>query len=127
MKKCKKCGISKPLVDFQKAARYKGGLFSWCRSCSAEYTKSWRASHPGAQQGYHRLHRYGMSQIEYDALLDAQGGKCRLCASESRLNVDHSHTTGRIRGLLCVRCNTALGAFGDDPERLRAAARYVDQ
>lgn len=65
-------------------------------------------------------------------MLAAQGGKCGIClASESgrpgwSMAVDHDHATGRIRGVLCYQCNTALGRLDDSPERLLAAAQYLE-
>lgn len=78
---------------------------------------------------------YGISLDQYRALYEAQGGKCRLCGVEKsaikggrahRLCVDHCHKTGHIRGLLCKSCNTALGAFQDDPIRLQKAIDYLN-
>ncbi len=68
-------------------------------------------------------------------MLAAQGGVCAICHQPERvewrgkiraLNVDHDHSTGRVRGLLCNVCNHVLGAFGDDPERFRTAISYLD-
>lgn len=53
--------------------------------------------------------------------------QCELCGAREYLHVDHDHITGRIRGTLCVRCNTGLGKFGDNPARLRAAAAYLER
>lgn len=87
------------------------------------------------------LKRYGLTQETYDAMLAAQNGGCAICGSSDpksrhgRFHIDHDHgccpnrdqrTCGDcVRGLLCERCNTGLGHFGDDPDRLDAAARYV--
>lgn len=55
-----------------------------------------------------------------------QGGKCAICGSPSdNLFIDHCHRTGRVRALLCLRCNSGLGFFDDDPDRLEAASRYI--
>src|SRR3989304_573545 len=65
--------------------------------------------------------KYGLSVDGYNAILKAQGGACAICKKppkKRRLNVDHNHKTGRIRGLLCFRCNYGLGWFQDDGERL---------
>lgn len=63
-------------------------------------------------------------------MLQDQDGMCRICGRAwtrgRALHVDHDHATGRIRGLLWFTCNNALGDFADDPDRLRAAARYVE-
>lgn len=64
----------------------------------------------------------------YSALLHAQGGVCAICKQPpegKRLARDHNHTTGQFRGLLCTRCNVALGLLGDDPSRAEGAARYL--
>ena len=67
----------------------------------------------------------------YDMLLRAQGGGCAICATTPktrRLHIDTDHRDGfRVRGLLCHRCNQGLQFFSDSPERLRAAADYLEQ
>lgn len=80
----------------------------------------------------HRLwSNYGITQEEYDALLAAQNGVCAICCAieESErwsvFHVDHSHRTGRVRGLLCSSCNRGLGYFHDDPAYLEGAAAYL--
>jgi len=73
--------------------------------------------------------KYGITLEQYDELLAEQGGGCGICGRLPRddisLHVDHDHLTGAIRGLLCFRCNNALGDFEDDYERLSAAVRYL--
>jgi Recombination endonuclease VII len=66
---------------------------------------------------------------EHRRLLDAQNGVCAVCKLPSRrtLCVDHCHATRQVRGLLCDKCNTALGLLGDDSDRMRAAGAYVDR
>ena len=72
---------------------------------------------------------YGITTDEYDAMLVAQSGLCAICrrSSDLTLHVDHCHKTGRVRQLLCQRCNPALGLFDDDPELLIAAALYLER
>ena len=74
--------------------------------------------------------KYGITLEEYDALLAKQGGVCAICGRAPRddisLHVDHDHATGKVRGLLCFRCNNAVGDLEDDPNILRRAAVYVD-
>lgn len=77
----------------------------------------------------HRFRLYGITQPEYDAMLTAQGGRCAICHEEPngrQLGVDHDHATGRVRGLLCSRCNMGLGAYRDDVALLRQAITYLE-
>lgn len=71
--------------------------------------------------------RYGLSAEEYKALLVKQNGCCAICNMSRKLHVDHDHQTDAVRGLLCFRCNAAIGNFDDSPERLEAAATYIRQ
>lgn len=79
------------------------------------------------------LKRFNLTPATYQARLDAQGGVCRICGQKPscgngrRLNVDHCHKTGALRGLLCLYCNSGIGYFKDDPEILRAAIRYLEE
>lgn len=71
--------------------------------------------------------RYGITVEQYDQLFEYQGGRCAICnkTSTKKLNVDHDHNTGEIRGLLCGNCNKALGLFDDAIEALQAAIDYL--
>ena len=77
--------------------------------------------------------RYGITLDEFNNMKDAQGGKCAICGSNSgkankkndRLTVDHDHSTGEIRGILCHKCNFGLGQFDDDTEKLSMAITYL--
>lgn len=81
---------------------------------------------------YDRKRRYG--NFDFRSLEKLQNGKCAICGNypagsrekERVLHVDHNHITGRVRGLLCNRCNLGLAHFGDDALRLRRAANYLD-
>ena len=72
--------------------------------------------------------KYGLKEGEYEAMLLAQGGKCAICGNRPvtiRLAVDHDHVTGRVRGLLCRRCNRALGLWEGDVLKMEALIAYV--
>ncbi len=77
----------------------------------------------------HLQRKFGMTIEQYDAMLEAQGGGCFICGRPPRedisLHVDHDHSTGKVRGILCFCCNNALADFQDDPSLLRKAASYV--
>lgn len=70
-----------------------------------------------------------MSIEEYEQKLKDQNGKCAICKQESehRLNIDHSHETGKIRDLLCRNCNYALGHAKDDINILKEMINYLDK
>jgi hypothetical protein len=98
---------------------------------NAERRDKWRSDADlRARHGAARLGRnYGLSREEHRRLLEGQNGVCAVCKLPSRraLCVDHCHATRQVRGLLCDKCNTALGLLGDDSDRMRAAGAYVDR
>ncbi len=79
-------------------------------------------------RGYN-LAQYGLTKDEYEERLNRQGGVCAICKEKSKGNlaVDHDHKTGKIRGLLCKLCNSALGFLRDDYELVQAAEAYMSQ
>jgi len=126
IKRCSKCNVEKPLDRFAPDPRAKLGRHPVCNPCKAaiirerrsrdpEYcarealrTKEWRKKN-------YRKNRYGISNEEFHALLAAQGEKCAICGTNEPKAfgwaIDHDHESGRVRGLLCVACNTALGGY----------------
>ena len=70
---------------------------------------------------------YGLDEEQFNTMVNKQYGLCAIClyAEEKALCVDHSHSTGKIRGLLCQKCNKGLGLFKDNPENLDRAAIYL--
>jgi hypothetical protein len=87
------------------------------------------------ERGYRRAvslkSLYGLTQDDYDQLLELQYGRCAICRTDKpgggagRWHIDHDHETGHVRGLLCNGCNVGIGFLQEDPEILMAAARYV--
>lgn len=73
--------------------------------------------------------RYGIGIEEFEEMMNAQGGACAICkkdpSTDRALDVDHDHSSGFVRGLLCNDCNRAIGLFGDDPSVLVRAAHYL--
>lgn len=96
-----------------------------------------RVNNREKQRVYMRRHilkkRYGMTIEDYERMLEEQGGCCAICGTDDpgvdtwSFCVDHDHITGKVRALLCRRCNTGLGQFRDDIQVLRAALRYLEE
>jgi transcription initiation factor IIE alpha subunit len=92
--------------------------------------KRWRSRNPEAYRALRNKHRakvYGLTHGEVEAMLASQGGRCSICECRIDLSaaIDHDHDTGQVRGLLCPKCNTALGLLDDNPERMERAASYI--
>ena len=113
-----------------------------------ERTRRWREENPNlyreAQERFrasggkaiadrrsHLKRKHGITLQDYERMLADQTGTCAICGraprSDISLHVDHDHETGRIRGLLCFKCNNALGDFEDHPEWLDRAASYLSR
>lgn len=79
--------------------------------------------------------QYGLTVEQYQAMIEAQNGVCAICRevprhrsrTEGRFLVDHCHTTGKVRGLLCHNCNVSIGLLKEDPVRIRALLAYVER
>lgn len=112
-----------------------GQVHDYCRPCARTAAKESR-DRLGRDHGTRlwRQREYGMSDDAFRAMVEAQGGLCAICREPETamrggvvrpLCIDHDHETGGVRGLLCSRCNTAVGLMLDDPARLRAAVAYL--
>lgn len=116
------------------AAGKKAHQDKW-RAQNPEYMKAYRLEWERRNPTYQRervLQKYGLTLEAYAAMLASQGGTCAICASpEPRgstgktFAVDHDHATGEVRGLLCSKCNTAIGLLRDDPALVSSALQYL--
>lgn len=75
--------------------------------------------------GIVKARRYGMTLKAYNDMVETHQGRCSICSMEANLHIDHDHYTKKVRGLLCLQCNTGLGNFRDDVELLRKAIEYL--
>ncbi len=146
-KTCSKCGEEKPCEEFSFDRRASDGRHGWCHPCARTKMKirydqdseSARASSRRYKQNnpeatkdafrdYDIKRRFGISSGIYDALL-RRVERCAICKTEEIPTrgwaLDHCHETGKLREFLCPQCNTGLGLFKDDPERLIEAAAYL--
>ena len=145
--RCIECGALKPADAFHRERSRPSGRNRRCKDCRnarnrahvardpqrrRETSDRWRAANPdryvAAQRAY-KLRLYGLTTAQYDDLMERQGGRCAICRRAETggwdLAVDHDHSTGRVRGLLCRRCNVGIGLMRDDPAVLAAAAAYL--
>jgi hypothetical protein len=80
-------------------------------------------------KGYFQYKKYSMRSADYERMLNHQNGGCAICGTKpedgKRLDIDHDHSSGEVRGLLCGLCNRACGLFKEDPKVIRQAANYV--
>lgn len=127
-KRCPTCSRWLAHQLFHRDQSAKSGLAGQCKKCASQYKRSV----PQAQNREGKLRRnYGFSQERYDQLLKNQGGVCAICKTSvpggryKGFHVDHDHRTGKIRGILCPKCNGGLGFFTDSPIKLEMAAEYL--
>jgi hypothetical protein len=101
----------------------------WASSEGRAYKQAWRAQPKNRVQvaAYHRNRKYGVTDARFRAMVADQEGKCCGCLrATEQLVVDHDHTTGLVRGLLCSPCNKALGMADENSATLRRLADYKD-
>jgi Recombination endonuclease VII len=125
---CPRCEEVRPLSAFGSNKANKSGLAAYCRPCHNRVMADNKAKNHGSIRSYFLKRRYGLTEEDVAAMLQGQAGRCLVCLHLQPLpHVDHDHATGEIRGLLCFRCNGALGQFRDDPTVMRRAADYLEE
>lgn len=153
-KTCKICGIEKPTSEFNLQKDTKDGLRSWCKVCFSKYCKRWRVKNPEQVKDNNKRwqvifknerktdrskyrdvelkRRYGINQEYFDRLLTIQDNKCAICDNifTKIARIDHCHSTGKVRGLLCDRCNVHLGYYErikNEPMFSEVMQKYLDR
>lgn len=127
---CKKCGIVKSYKEYYKHTKTLDKLYRYCKKCHNKMTKK---SYNKDNQYRMRLKReYNVSLEEYNILLKTHNNSCAICQKNQnelnqRLRLDHCHSTGKVRGLLCDSCNVGLGRFRDNPVFLKSAILYLEK
>lgn len=141
LKLCSKCNREYPATEeyFYEHSGMKDGLYSSCKSCYKKYNKKWQKEN---KERYYKISKewrknnpekiknnalkfyYGITLEDYNQLLKEQNYVCKICGEIDKngndLSVDHNHKTGKIRGLLCMKCNISLGiieVYKKDPNR----------
>jgi hypothetical protein len=153
-KTCTKCKKEFTLSSFRKTPhtkKYKYGVNSVCLVCEcaigrAHYHKPevrkkqlargrLRIRNWDKERNASYLNRFGITAKDYDKMVVERNNLCDICGlpesrmgsdgRKTRLSIDHCHLTGNIRGLLCSRCNMAIGLFDDDADKLKKALKYI--
>lgn len=143
-KKCTKCDQIQPISEFYEDKRRPGKHQSRCRRCYAEYGRQRAQQIDGAawQRQYRQVaplrvferklkREFGISLSQYESLLQQKEGKCWCCGRQEpggmsgKWHVDHDHSTGVVRGILCHFCNTGIGLLGDTVDGVQNAIHYL--
>lgn len=125
---CRRCGVVKPLEQFHKQPRGPMGRHSWCAQCCNAYYKKRKPRATAEQRSRWNLsRRYGLTPVQLQAWIDQQGGACAICLLPlDKPKVDHDHGTGRVRGILCHRCNLLLAGI-ENAAFLEKATAYLSR
>lgn len=114
---CRVCGKTKPLEDYY-FRKENNSYRTECKQCAIAKA---------------RLRNTGWSPEEYERQWCIQEGKCAICGCTlnssryTKASADHDHKTGKLRGILCCNCNTAIGLMKENPYRLECAIRYLEE
>ena len=114
-KACSKCKVQLPYSNFHqyKSGKREGKYWSECKECRYARLKEWRVKNPEAyKDNYYRgrlKYSYNLTPETLEQMKVDQNFQCKICDRVKRLAVDHCHTTGKVRGLLCFHCNSLLG------------------
>jgi len=113
---CPSCRQAVPHNEYTRNASTASGFGSRCKACDSVANS----------EGYF-YRKYKLTKTEILQFRATQGDRCAICGEAEPQHLDHDHDNGRVRALLCQRCNNGLGLFRDDPAVLRAAAEYVEE
>lgn len=116
------CGKCKKVLPEEHFVKYKDGRsHSYCKPCKSEHFKNY-------QKTIGRFKRHGITKDIYDTMYKEQAGKCYVCdKQEQKLHIDHNHTTGKVRRLLCKECNMGLGLLKENKKTLQNMIIYLEK
>lgn len=144
LRTCKHCGRRSFMENFKKSKTTLSGVVNVCKWCANDKQKAYRirsgyenpkldASGRQRKADLNLERKYGITADDYNKMSEMQNHVCKICGKKephpkrTRLSVDHCHKTKAVRGLLCSRCNYALGHFNDDVAMLKSAIDYLEQ
>lgn len=116
-RKCSNCKEYKTLENYFELKA--GGFHSACLVCSKKLSKDYH-------KNTYRFNKYNIDKSYYDNLVEKQENKCKICLNVTiKFHIDHCHKNGHVRGLLCSKCNKALGLVNDNINILENAIKYL--
>ena len=138
---CTKCKAEKKRSEFylKEKCNKRTGLqqrISWCKECMKESSTAYHVDNKEKQEVWRLKRTYGITRDDYARMLKEQGGTCRICNKSGQffrngkplpLCIDHNHTTGKVRGLLCLNCNSGMGKLGDSIDILKKVIKYLEE
>jgi hypothetical protein len=132
LKRCSRCKDEFPATPeyFPRNKNNKDGLGIYHKACHNAIGNAFLAS-KGGTKDYHLRQRYGVTEVQFRAMVADQGGLCAICGvilildDKRTAHQDHNHETNKPRGVLCSSCNQGLGNFKDDIDRLESAIKYL--
>jgi len=148
VKQCNKCKEVKVLAEFTLKKHIKSGFGARCKACTNKMCNTWNGNNRDrvntlqrkrykddngeGQKNSDLIMRYGITLEQYNQMFKDQEGKCGICLRErsqfsKRFDVDHSHTTGKVRGLLCRACNLAFGYLNENLKVITRMAEYAEK
>ena len=114
-KTCTRCKHEKEITEFHKSKSQQDGRTYVCKPCCRDQQMQIK---------------FGMSKEDYDIMFAKQGGLCAICShppTKKYFSVDHNHTTGNVRALLCNNCNAMIGLAKEKTETLQNAISYIHE
>lgn len=144
---CCRCGIEKLKEEFNKSSSHRDGLASDCKGCNRIKMRLWNKNNVERRKEIYNNSRranvstrrstvlkyaYGITLDHFNGMYKDRDGKCDICGNRlpdcgtKGLYVDHCHTLGHVRGLLCRKCNHAVGYLNDDIVLFQKAITYLD-
>ena len=102
-----------------------------CKDCERKRQAVYRSENPRVVYNQNCRKKYGIEYDEFISIFNSQGNVCAICKSSNsgrkgkKMCIDHCHTTGLVRGILCHKCNVAIGLFNDDIQTIQNAKDYL--
>lgn len=128
VRRCTSCSEVKNINLYYNRGADLYGKQRKCKVCINNTSKIWYDKNPDKAIVYHRKAVYSLSDVDFQLMLVEQNNSC-ICGKEftGTPHVDHCHSSGKVRGLLCTKCNRALGLVHDNTETLKALIRYLEK